>query len=278
MDRRIALQCLIALVVLLSVVPATASCHLPIGQCAPNHVWDLINCGCKFVAGSSILIDTRRTGFKLSSSKAGSCVKFDLRGDGQKQCWSWPEAGSGNGWLAMPGRTNHDGMVDSGKDLFGSFTYQMHPDYVNAPCKDNPGCRDENGYYALLDELKQPDLGGYEDYGNPDTVYILSEKDKLWKDLRVWIDENRDGVSQPSELHKLSEFGIKSISLIPAMTGKYDEWGNWYRYAAPVNIEVEDVRSWSLKNDARIQGNTPHELHVQTYDIFLVNSEGPPAK
>ncbi len=202
---------------------------------------------------------------------------FDLRGDGKKQCWSWPEAGSGNGWLAMPGRTNHDGMVDSGKDLFGSSTYQMHPVFINAPCKDNPACRDENGYAALF-ELKQPDLGGYEDYDNKDTVYILSDKDKLWKDLRVWIDENRDGISQPSELHKLSEFGIKTISLIPAMTGEYDEWGNWFLYAAPLNIDVEGVRNWALENDVRNQNNKPHEFNVQTYDIFLLNSESPSGK
>jgi hypothetical protein len=145
------------------------------------------------------------------------------------------------------------------------------------PVQRQPGCRDESGHGALF-ELKQPDSGGYEDYDDRDTVYIVSEKDKLWKDLRIWIDENRDGVSQPSELHKLSEFGIKTISLIPAMTGKYDEWGNWFRYAAPVNIEVKDVRTCSLKNDARIQNNTPHELDVQTYDIFLVNSEIPAAK
>ncbi len=277
MGLRIALQCLIALVVVLTSVPAAAQCHRPIRQCAPNHVWDFINCGCKFVDGSSILIDTRHAGFKLSSSKEGSCVRFDLRGDGQKQCWSWPEAGSGNGWLALPGRTNHDGMVESGKDLFGSSTYQMHPDYVNVPCKGNPGCRNENGYYALL-ELKQPDLGGFEDYGNPDTAFVLSEKDKLWKDLRIWIDENRDGISQPNELHKLSEFGIKTISLIPAMTGKYDQWGNWFRYAAPLNIDVKSVRNWSLKNDERIRGNSPHELDVQTYDIFLVHSGVPAEK
>lgn len=277
MKYRVKLQCWYTLIGVFSVVQGVATCTLPIGQCGPKHIWDLINCGCKFVDGSSILIDTRNTGLKLSAPKEGSCVKFDLRGDGQKQCWSWPEAGSGNGWLAMPGRTNHDGMVDSGKDLFGTSTYQMRPVYINAPCKGNPGCNQESGYDALI-ELKQPDLGGYEDYSNPDSHFILSEKDKLWKDLRIWIDENSDGISQPDELHKLSEFGIKTISLIPAMTGKFDEWGNWFRYAAPLNIDVKDVRNWASKNDAGITKNKPHELDVQSYDIFLVNSEAPPAK
>lgn len=277
MEYGFKLQCCFALISALCVVPASATCNLPIATCGAKHIWDFINCGCKIVDGSSILIDTRNTGFKLSSPKEGSCVKFDLRGDGQKQCWSWPEAGSGNGWLAMPGRTNHDGMVDSGKDLFGSSTYQMRPVYINPPCKGNPGCNQESGYDALI-ELKQPDLGGYEDYSNPDSHFILSEKDKLWKDLRIWIDDNRDGISQPNELHKLSEFGIKTISLIPAMSGKYDEWGNWFRYAAPMNMGVRDVRDWAYKNDGRLKDVKPHELDVQTYDIFLVNSEHPPAK
>lgn len=62
------------------------------------------------------------------------------------------------------------------------------------------------------------------------------------------------------------------------MTGKYDEWGNWFRFATPLNIDVKDVRNWATENDARVPKNKGHELDVQSYDIFLVNSEGAPAK
>ena len=62
------------------------------------------------------------------------------------------------------------------------------------------------------------------------------------------------------------------------MTGEYDEWGNWFLYAAPLNIDVEGVRNWALENDVRNQNNKPHEFNVQTYDIFLLNSESPSGK
>ena len=66
MEYRFKLHCCSALIVVLCVVQAAATCNLPIARCAPTHRWDYVNCGCKFVDGSAILIDTRNTGFKLS--------------------------------------------------------------------------------------------------------------------------------------------------------------------------------------------------------------------
>jgi hypothetical protein len=254
-----------------------ATCTLPIGRCGPKYIWDFINCGCKFVGGSPILIDTRNTGFKLSAPKAGSCVNFDLAGDGQKRCWSWPEAGSGNGWLVYPYRThpgskNPDLAVASGKDMFGSMTEQMKIEFLSSPCKEHPEtCNQDNGY-AALQILKQPSQGGYHDYDNPDESLILSTKDKQWKKLRIWIDENRDGIAQSYELHELSEYDIHNISLNAAMTDRKDEYGNWCRFAAPLNVDLKDVRSWAVENDGRTLG-APHQANAQTCDWFLVNSE-----
>jgi hypothetical protein len=253
-----------------------AVCYPPVGGCGPKYIWDYINCACVFVGGSPILIDTRNSGFKLSAPKAGSCVPFDLLGDGQKQCWSWPEAGSGNGWLVYPYRT-HPGSKDtnlavaSGKDMFGSMTEQMKIEFLSSPCKEHPEtCNQDNGY-AALQILKQPSQGGYQDYDNPDESLILSTKDKQWKKLRIWIDENRDGIAQPYELHELSEYDIHNISLNAAMTDRKDEYGNWCRYAAPLNVELKDVRSWAIENDARRTGG-PRQANAQTCDWFLVNS------
>jgi hypothetical protein len=75
-----------------------------------------------FTHGSSpIVIDTLNRGFDHFSDPAKNCVEFDLRGKGKKECWSWPESGSGLGWLAWPYRTNPKVAIASGKDLALQF-------------------------------------------------------------------------------------------------------------------------------------------------------------
>jgi hypothetical protein len=76
------------------------------------------------------------------------------------------------------------------------------------------------------------------------------------------------------DLHKLSEFGIRSISLIPAYYEKVDQWGNSFRYGAPLNISAKEARAWQAKNDSRLKTVTPHELDVKSYDVWLVNEGG----
>jgi hypothetical protein len=41
---------------------------------------------------------------------------------------------------------------------------------------------------------------------------------------------NHDGISQPNELHKLSEFGIHSLTLSYFESRRQDEFGNKFRY------------------------------------------------
>ena len=231
-------------------------------QCGPKYIWDPELCACEYVGGSPILIDTRSVGFKLSKpSKGGNgepktCAEFDLRGDGQMECWSWPEVGSGNGWLALD--RNHNGRIDSGKELFGNYTEQ-------------PDSKNKNGYDALM-QFALIQNGGFT---NPDGTpnYILDDRDLVWKRLVIWIPEDYSGVSKPYELHKLSEFGIHSISLIPALYKKTDQWGNTFKYGAPLNIPASEARDWQSKNNSRLKKVTPHELDVQTYDVWLVNSD-----
>jgi hypothetical protein len=228
-------------------------------QCPPRYEWNAAECACVYVGGSPIIIDTRNVGFKLSKPEKGTCAPFDLRGDGEKDCWSWPVVGSGNGWLVYPHRTNPNVLVASGKDLFGNYTEMP----ANTP--------EKNGYDALM-QFALVQNGGYV---NPDGSpnYILDERDKVWDKLRIWIPEDYSGVAKSHELHKLSEFGIHSIALIPAYYKKVDEWGNSFRWGAPLNIKASEARDWASKNDSRLSTVTPHELDVRSYDVWLVNSD-----
>jgi hypothetical protein len=181
------------------------------------------NCQCN--QGSPILIDTRGTGYQLGPLT--DCVNFDL-GDGTVRCYSWPVAGSGNGWLALD--RNHNGKIDNGLELFGNYT-------------DQQDSKMANGFIAL-EEFDKPENGG-----NLDNQ--IDQNDAIYPQLLVWIDENHDGISQPNELHKLSDLGIRSISTIAEHDDKVDQYGNDFRYTAPILLQ-----------------NSP-AVTLRAYDIFL---------
>lgn len=41
----------------------------------------------------------------------------------------------------------------------------------------------------------------------------IDANDRVFKKLRLWIDKNHDGISQPDELARLDSLGIQSFSL-----------------------------------------------------------------
>jgi hypothetical protein len=102
---------------------------------------------------------------------------------------AWTAAGADNAFLALP---SPDGLVASGKKLFGNFTPQ-------------PASTTRNGFAALA-VYDDPANGG-----NGDGV--IDEKDAVFASLRLWIDANHDGVAQPGELHTLPSLGVYVISL-----------------------------------------------------------------
>ncbi|MFC6840367.1 hypothetical protein ACFQGW_11585 [Xanthomonas theicola] len=51
---------------------------------------------------------------------------------------------------------------------------------------------------------------------------VFSESDSHFKDVRIWRDFNQDGISQASELFRLSDLGIASITLTPTTTVDLD--------------------------------------------------------
>ena len=184
------------------------------GLCPPGYRGNLDD-GCN---PSPIIIDTDGSGFQLTNAESG--VTFEIKGDGSPIKIGWTAIGSRNAFLALD--RNHNGTIDNGSELFGNFTEQTQ---TLAP----------NGFLALAEFDKA------ENGGNGDG--IIDEHDAVFSHLVLWIDENHDGISQPNELHGLSEFGIYSLDLEFHASGRVDEFGNFFRFRAKVNPDRSEGKS-----------------------------------
>ena len=106
-------------------------------------------------------------------------VAFDLRGYGRLERWPWLKPAAA--FLVWDPESR--GMITSARQLFGSYTFEIFR-------------RDGFGALAALDDNGDGQLTGDELRG-----------------IRVWIDADGDGRSEPSEVHDLCEFGITSIAV-----------------------------------------------------------------
>jgi hypothetical protein len=186
--------------------------------------------GCIQCGSSPVILDLDGKGFHLTSATNG--VIFDISGTGKPIQMGWTAKGVSNAFLALPGP---DGLVHDGKQLFGNFTPQPSSDLVNP-----------NGFAALA-VYDDPKNGG-----NGDGV--IDSRDQVFASLRLWIDVNHDGVSQPSELFTLPSQGVNSISLTYREAKKEDQFGNRFRYEARVNPDDSGAS----------------QVDRKAYDVFFV--------
>lgn len=177
---------------------------------------------------SPIIVDVTGDGFFLTDAAHG--VLFDIANSGTPIQIAWT-ANANNAWLVLD--RNGNSIINSGAEMFGNFTPQ-------------PSSARPNGFLALA-VYDDPANGG-----NGDGV--IDARDKIFSSLRLWVDANHDGISQPEELHTLPELGIYSISLDYSLSERTDQYGNVFRYKAHVNQGLHG----------------PLDVGKTAYDVFLV--------
>jgi hypothetical protein len=178
--------------------------------------------GCSYQ--SPILVSLgSQSQLKLTDPSNG--VDFDLRNTGTPQRISWTQAGEPVGWLALD--LNGDGIINNGTELFGDVSAQADPLFPDEK---------RNGYRAL--RLYDVTNDG-----------LIRSEDAVWSSLRLWVDANHNGFSEPSELLTLEQVEIVELDLRYRTMGRKDRFGNRFRYGALVTL---------LNGSKR-----------QSYDVFL---------
>jgi hypothetical protein len=195
-------------------------------QCNRFGSYDDLSCSCSggcAVDGSCspIVIDTAGNGFDLTDSANG--VEFDLRGFGVPERIGWTTVNSDDGWLVMDRDGN--GVIDNGMELFGTATPQ-------------PSSPQRNGFLALAEYDKIPNGG------NGDG--IISKWDTVWPKLRIWLDSNHNGISEPGELHTLDSLGLTKLDLDYKESRRVDQFGNQFKWRAKAKDENDtQVGRWA---------------------------------
>lgn len=131
--------------------------------------------------GSPLVLDIDGDGIELTNLASANAVYWDIdsaKGDGVAEASGWVTGG--DGLLAID--LNEDGIINNSGELFGDQTGYA------------------NGFIALA---------AYD--SNQDG--FITDEDAVWNDLRIWIEDTLDGISEADELHTLDELSITGIDL-----------------------------------------------------------------
>lgn len=156
--------------------------------------------------GTPLVLDLNGDGIHTTS--IFEPVLFDIDGDGVLEWIAWTSYDTGEAflWRDLDG----DGRVDGGQELFG--------DAASLP----DGRRAEHGF-ELLAAYDSFELGG-------DGDGVVTPRDRGWVELRLWVDADGDGMSQPEEIRRLEQEGVVALSVDFVETDEFDGNMNWRRY------------------------------------------------
>jgi hypothetical protein len=177
----------------------------------------------------------RGTKYKLTSAADG--VLFDFNCDGVAERISWTQPNSDVAFLALD--VNGDGMITSGRELFGNYTL--------------PGAA--NGFLALQ-RLAMQTNGGV-------VRASVSSEDPLFARLLLWSDANHNGISESWELRPASE-QVSDIGLGYQPMKRRDGYGNLFHFRGWAHVRTADGRN---------RVNSPEENVERTrkiWDVYLV--------
>ena len=155
--------------------------------------------------------------YQLTNAEQG--VAFDIDGDGSFEHVAWTHPDDDVYFLVMD--RNENGVVDSGRELFGNRT----PAYVS-----DESVTVSNGFEGLK-FLHNPE------YGPSHLDGVIDSRDSVWSRLRLWKDANQNGISEPEELYRPADVGLLEIALDYKRSGRRDRHGNEHRLRSMATFE-----------------------------------------
>jgi len=161
-----------------------------------------------WACNSPLVLDLGGNGTINTISAQWQPVLFDIDADGVKEATGWPNPYTQEGLLAID--IDRNGLIDSGRELFGDAT--LLPGGGTA----------QHGFEALA-LYDAPEMGGNGDG-------LIDHFDLVWHQLRIWIDENLDGISQRQEVRPLSTWRIVWLSLLYETSPRVDGSMNVHQF------------------------------------------------
>jgi len=159
-----------------------------------------------------LILDLGNSGVKLGVPRAA--VEFDIDSDGFKEKLTWPDDESA--YFLVVDR-NSNGKIDDGSELFGTSTL------------DAWGRKHQTGFGALRS------------FDANDDAWI-DRRDGIFESLQLWKDSNRNGKSEPEELHSLCELEVLAIAASCADLGESDDYGNCKTHESYVRMTDKSLR------------------------------------
>ncbi len=147
------------------------------GAVGPAMILDFRNRDVGLLA--PIILDLDGDGLELKSAKK-SRATFDMDGDGVRDDTGW--IGRGDGILAID--RNNDGLITSASEL--SFL------------TEKPGARSDLEALAALDSNRDGKI---------------NKDDTRFKELKIWVDGNENGITDEGELLTLTQASVTEINL-----------------------------------------------------------------